>query len=145
MGAGVVLGVGAAIGGIGAYKGRKAEKAGAAEQRRLDAENTANYKREVGESVRRTRDVNARTEADAETNVGASGFAVGSSMDAYLETIKSTHASDVEWMETSGASNAAIQEREAAARQRNANSYANAGFIKSVGSSVSSLGGYNWG
>jgi hypothetical protein len=146
MGVGAIIGgIGAGIGLIGGYKEKKAAKKGAAEQRRLDAINTANYKKEVGESVKRTTRSNEQAEGNASVNIGGSGFGGGSSMESYLATIKSTHRSDVEWMQSSGASNAAIQEREAAARQRNANSYANAGFIKSVGSSVSSLGGYNWG
>lgn len=144
MATGVIIG-GAVLGAVGKYKERKAGKAAASEQARLDAENRRLYQLEVDESVKRTKAVNEQTEGIAAANVGASGFGVGSSMDSYLDTIKSTHASDVEWMETSGASNIAIQEREAAARQRNANAYADAGFIKGIGSSLSSMAGYKWG
>jgi len=130
--------------GVGSRKEKKASKSAAKSQEALDAENRRLYQLEVDESVRRTEDVNEQTESLAMTQIGASGFSVGSSMDAYLETIQATHAGDVDWMRTSGASNVAIQEREASARKRNSDAQANASFIKGVGGAISSTAGA-WG
>ena len=143
MATGVAIG-GAVIGLSGSRKQKKASKKAADEQAKLDKENTRLYQLEVGEAVSRTEDVNRRTESMAATTIGASGFGVGSSMDDYLTSIKKTHASDVEWMQTSGASQVAIQEREAAARQRNSRAQASAAFTKGVGSAISSFSGYQW-
>ena len=136
---------GAAIKGIGAFRSRKAGKRAAREQQRLDAENTALYKREVGESIRRAEISNRGTEGFARTQIGSSGFGSGSSLDSYLSTMRASHTSDVDWMRESGASNVAIQEREAAARKRNADAMTKANFTSSIGSSIMSLGsGFQW-
>lgn len=140
-----VIAAGAAIKGIGARRSKKASKKAAKEQRRLDAENTALYQREVGESIRRAEVSNRGTEGFARTQIGSSGFGQGSSLDSYLDSMRESHTSDIDWMRESGASNVAIQEREAAARQRNANAMAKANFTSAIGSSLMTLGsGYQW-
>ena len=138
--------IGSAIFGlIGAQQTKKAQKRAGSAQFELDEENRRLAKLELDESIARTEDVNLQTEGIAAGKVGASGFGAGSSMDKYLETIKAVHAGDVDWMKTSGASRDAIAAREAAARKRNTDAFASAGFIKSIGGSLSSLGGYAWG
>jgi hypothetical protein len=143
MATGVLI-AGSAIKGVGAIKSKKASKSAAKEQRALDEENTRLYQLEVGESVRRTEASNREAEAFGAAAVGASGFGSGSSMDAYLSSVKKTHMEDVEWMKSSGASNVAIQEREAAARQRNSLAMSKAGFTQSIGSAISGTSGA-WG
>ena len=140
-----VIAAGAAIKGIGSRRSKKASKKAAKEQKKLDAENTALYKREVGESIRRAEQSNRGTEGFARTQIGSSGFGAGSSLDSYLDSMRADHTSDIDWMRESGASNVAIQEREAAARKRNSDAQANANFISSIGGSMMSLGsGYQW-
>ena len=110
---------GAVIGGIGSAKQSKATKKAGREQEKLDRENIELQKKELAESVRRTEVVNRETEGLARSQSGASGFGAGSSLDRYMKSIEGTHASEIDWMKTSGASQAAIQEREASARARN--------------------------
>ena len=144
MAMGVIIG-GAVIGGIGAVKQGKATKAGAAEQARLDAENQRLYEMEVGESIRRTEQTNRQVSGMASTQIGASGFGGGSSMDSYMQTLESQQSSDVDWMRTSGASQSAIMEREASARYRNTIAQGKAQTISGIGSAVSGVGGaFRW-
>ena len=148
-----VLAAGAAIKGIGrrrsAKKQKKADKRAIAEQERLDAENRELYRAEVGESVRRTEISNRETEGFASAQIGASGFGGGSSLDTFFESMQETHASDVDWMETSGASNIAIQERESAARARTGRAQSKINYRSeswaAVGGMFSDIGGaYRW-
>lgn len=125
---------------VGGRRRKKSAKKAAREQARIDAENRARYRAEVDESIRRTEEQHRFTEGTARTQVGASGFAAGSSLDAYVETMQSQHASDIDWMRTSGASQEAIMEREATARLRNANASADAAFIGDIGSAIGSFG-----
>ncbi len=144
MAMGVLVG-GAVIKGIGAVKQGKATKAGAAEQARLDEENRQLYLREVEESVRRTEETNRQVAGMASTQIGASGFGSGSSMDAYMQTLESQQQSDVDWMRESGASTSAIMEREASARYRNTRAHGKAQTISGIGGAVSGVGGaFKW-
>ena len=144
MAMGVLIG-GAVIGGVGAMKGKKADKKASDEQLRLDEENRKMYEMEVAESVRRTEQTNRQVAGTAATQIGASGFGGGSSLDSYMDTLQSQQTSDVDWMRESGASQSAIMEREAAARYRNTRSQADAKFISGIGSSISGLGGaFKW-
>lgn len=144
MATGILIG-GAVLGGIGAIKGSKAEKAAAADQERLDAENRILYQMEIDESIKRTEQVNRRTEGLASAQIGASGFGGGSSLDTYMQTIQATHSSDVDWMQTSGASNVAIQERESAARARNARAQASSNLVSGIGGALSGASGaFKW-
>ena len=135
----------AVLGFIGSQQEKSAAKKAASAQFELDEENRRLAALELDESVARTEDVNRQTEGLASSRIGASGFGAGSSMDKYLETIKATHAGDIDWMKTSGASRDAIAAREAAARKRSADSFASARFTQSIGQSLGSLGGYAWG
>jgi len=126
----------AVIGGIGAYQSGNARKGAAARQEQLDKQNIELYKKEVGESVRRTGIENDKTESVIKTQIGASGFAVGSSLDAYLKTVQQENSTDLDWMRTSGASRVAISEREAAARKRNSDAQANANLVAGVGNAI---------
>ena len=137
---------------IGGVKQRKAEKAQSAEEYRLAQENIALEKAETEESIRRTGLSQRKTEGMAKTQVAASGFAVGSSLDKYVESMKAEHASDIDWMRTSGASRAEIAERESAARLSASESASKGRFISNIGSSIGAFGGaatsykqYGWG
>lgn len=126
---------------IGAMQSKSAAKRGARDQHALDLENIELEKKETGESIRRTEEVNAQTRGTAKAQIGASGFGSGSSLDSYLETIKQEQTSDIDWMRTSGASRADISGREADARQRNTVAQANARFIGAIGGALMSVGG----
>ena len=144
MAVGVVVG-GAVIKGVGSVKQSKAMKKAGREQERLDAENRRLYQLEVDESVRRTEDVNRQTAGLAATQIGASGFGGGSSMDTYMQTLEATQSADVDWMRTSGASNIAIQERESSARARNTRAQSKAALWSGIGSAVSgAAGAFKW-
>ena len=144
MATGVLIG-GAVIKGIGSKKESDAMKKSGREQERLDAENRRLYQTEVDESVRRTEDVGRQTAGLAATQIGASGFGGGSSMDTYMQTLEATQQSDVDWMKTSGASNIAIQEREASARSRNTRAQSKAALWSGIGSAVSgAAGAFKW-
>lgn len=144
MAMGVIIG-GAVIGGIGAVKKGKATKSAAEEQRILDAENKRLYEMEVAESVRRTEQTNRQVAGTASTQIGASGFGGGSSMNTYMQTLEAQQTSDVDWMKTSGASQSAIMEREAAARYRNTRAQGKADTISGIGSAIGGMGGaFKW-
>ena len=144
MGAGLIIG-GGILKGIGAIKNKKAADRSAKEQRQLDEENIRLDKLEIAESISRTESSNRQSAGMAEAQIGASGFGGGSSMNSYLSTIKAEQASDVDWMKTSGASRTAIQEREAAARQRNSNRQARGNFMSGIASSFGTIGsGLDW-
>lgn len=144
MATGILVG-GAVIGAIGSKKASSAQAAAGREQERLDAENRKLYQMEVDESVRRTTDINRQTAGLASSQIGASGFGGGSSMDSYMKTLEATQEADIDWMQTSGASNIAIQEREASARARNTRAMSKATLWSGIGSSLSGLGGaFKW-
>lgn len=126
---------------IGAIQAKSANKRSAIEQLALDRENIELGKKETAESIRRTEEVNAQTVGFAKTQIGASGFGSGSSMDSYLQTIQQEQSSDVDWMRTSGASRADIAGREAEARKRNTIAQGNAAFIGSIGGALGSIAG----
>jgi len=136
---------GAAIKGIGSIKQNKATKAAGREQEKLDKENIELRKKELNESIRRTEIVNRETEGLARTQIGASGFGGGSSLDRYMKTIEETHKTDVDWMKTSGASQEAIAEREASARARNTRAQSKAQLWGGIGSAVTGASGaFKW-
>lgn len=126
----------AAVKGIGAIRGRRADKAAIAEQERLDLENIRLERLETEESIRRTEISHGDIERTQRSQVGSSGFAVGSSLDQYMTMTQERHASDVDWMRTSGASRAAIGERESAARASASESRSRAGFISNIGGAI---------
>ncbi len=105
-------------------------------QMALDYQNTQLYKKEVDESVRRTELYNTKTESTIKNQIGASGFAPGSSMDSYLETVQKEQQMDVDWMRTSGASKAAIMDRESQARKRNADANIKSEQIAGIGNII---------
>ena len=88
------------------------------EQEAIDLENQIRMQEETAESIRRTREQQAITEGTTAARIGASGFASGSSLDRYMESMKQQHASDIDWMTKSGASQEQIAARESAARSR---------------------------
>ena len=59
-----------------------------------------------------------------------------SSLDRYAEATKAEHASDVDWMRTSGASREAIGQREAAARASASESTSKARFVSNIGGAI---------
>lgn len=131
----------AAIGAVGSVSQSNAMKRQAKTQRELDAENLALQKKETAESIRRTKKDQVKVEGQIETDIGASGFEVGGSLDKYLESVKEEHSSDLDWMRTSGASRDAIAEREAAARYSATRSQATGTLIGGIGTSIGQLGG----
>lgn len=143
MATGVAI-TGAVIGGAGAIKQKKAAKKTAAATEKLEQENIELEKAETAESIRRAEEANLKNLGMAKTQAGASGFGVGSSMDAYVKRLKATQEADVEWMKTSGASRAEISARESAARKRASDRYAAAEFAGNIGRSMSNLSAFNW-
>ncbi len=130
---------GAAIG--GAYESSEAKKEEAKDQEKLDKENTRRYGLETAESIRRTERTNLEIEGQAKAQIGASGFAKGSSLDTYFSVIQEKNRSDVDWMRTSGASNIAIQGRESAARKRLSDNESRRTISSGIGKAFSSLSG----
>ncbi len=140
--------IGTALGGgLGPIKQYDNEKKTAEEQYKIDQENIRLYNLEVKETIRRTELSQAETEGQISANIGASGFAKGSSLDKYLEFVSSENKKDVDWMRTSGASQSAIKSREADARRRNANSVAEGNLISGLGNAITSTAGkaFGWG
>ena len=144
--AGAVIGIGSAI------MGRNAQRGSANAQWVLDQENIRLEKLETAESIRRTEESQEFTESTAKTQIGASGFASGGSMGRYMSTMEAKHATDVDWMKTSGASRTAIASREAAARHRAGLEGSKATLVSGVGQAVGSAGSaagaystYGWG
>ncbi len=125
---------------IGGVKQNRASKKAANSQYALDQENIRLQKAETAESVRRTEEQQQITQGSAANQIGASGFAVGSSLDRYLETAKAKNASDIDWMRTSGASRDAISAREASARKRNSDAERRGQNISNAGSALGSFG-----
>lgn len=123
----------AVVKGVGLVSGRRASKAAASEQQRLDMENIRLERLETEESIRRTELSHGVIEGQQKAQVGASGFAVGSSLDKYMEATQAQHASDIDWMRTSGASREAISEREASARYSSSQAAIKAGTISGIG------------
>lgn len=101
-----------------AYAGYESEREYNAEQARIAEENTRLYELEVAENIRRSSLYNEQNLGLARTQAGASGFAVGSSVGLYVDTINAEQEADVDWMRTSGASAAALQRKTASAVKR---------------------------
>lgn len=118
----VMLIAGAAIAAAGAIGGRVASRKSADAQKKRD-------KAELAETIRRTERTNRFTEGRASTQVAASGFAVGSSLDKYVQSMQAQHASDVDWMRTAGMDAVRGQYAESEAR-------ANAAFVQGIGSAI---------
>ena len=128
----------------GARKASKAQKRSAEEQAIIDAENLERERLETEESIKRTGESHAKTEATARTQVAASGFAVGSSLDKYVASMQEEHASDIDWMRTSGASREAIQKRESSARYSAGMAGAKTTMIAGIGGAANTLSGVKW-
>jgi hypothetical protein len=124
---------------VGASESSKDQKEAADEQQRLDRENIKLEEAETEETIKRTSGEQSKVEALAKTQVAYSGFAIGSSLDKYVETMQAEHASDIDWMRTSGASRSAIQHREATARRKISIAKADATMIAGIGSAVGSM------
>ncbi len=131
----------AATKGIGAIFGRRADKATASEQERLDLENIRLNKLETEESIRRTEESQRDVIGTQRNQVGASGFATGSSLDKYIEATQKRQASDIDWMRTSGASRDAISAREASARKSASESQSKARLVSGISSAIGSGAG----
>jgi len=153
MATGLILGgISAATSVVGGIKKHSdAKKAGRA-QADMDAASLANYKLELGESISRTRQQQSITEGQTNANIGASGFAAGSSLDRYMSQMQQDHASDISWMETSGASMENIMAKESSAKQRNIKSQGSdalfsgfSGAIAPAGRAYESYKKYGWG
>lgn len=125
---------------IGGVKQNRASRKAANETYALDQENIRLQKLETADSIRRTEEQQQITQGSAANQIGASGFAVGSSLDRYLETAKAKNASDIDWMRTSGASRDAISAREASARKRNSDAERRGQNISNAGSALGSFG-----
>lgn len=136
----ITAAIGAGVAVAGAIGGYVSSRKAAKEQKKLDRENRALYKRELDESIRRTQETQRTTEATASTQVAASGFAVGSSLDRYVDTMQAQHSSDIDWMRTSGASILSIQEREASARYDLATAQSRSQLFSGLGSAVGQAG-----
>ncbi len=133
----VASGVSKTIGGVAQ---NRASRKAANETYALDQENIRLQKLETADSIRRTEEQQQITQGSAANQIGASGFAVGSSLDRYLETAKAKNASDIDWMRTSGASRDAISAREASARKRNSDAERRGQNISNAGSALGSFG-----
>lgn len=134
-----------------AQQGAKDLRAAGREQEAIDLENRLRLQEETAESARRTREQQEITESQTSLDIGASGFAGGSSLDRYADTMKRQHESDLDWMLTSGASQSDIMARESAARSAatsaQAKSAGRGGWssIISAGSSIAQQGQkYGW-
>ena len=121
------------------------------EQEAIDLENQIRMQEETAESIRRTREQQEITESETRLRAGASGFATGSSLDRYMQTMERQHASDIDWMTKSGASQQQIAARESAARaaatqaQARSASRGRWGSLVKAGSSLAQQGfQYGW-
>lgn len=121
------------------------------EQEAIDLENQIRLQEETAESIRRTREQQSITEKTTAARIGASGFASGSSLDRYMESMKQQHAADIDWMTKSGASQEQIMARESAARSRATQAQAKSasrgrwGSVVKAGSSLAQQGfKYGW-
>ena len=123
---------------FGGRKRRKADKKAMAEQERLDLANIQLEKLETEESIRRTLESQGKTIGTQRSQAGASGFGVGSSLDRYIASTQAEHSSDIDWMRTSGASRAAIGEREAAARKDAADAVSKGNYTSSITGAIGS-------
>ncbi len=145
MSVGALFSIGAAGVGLGLQiygivKGAHASKDAAREQKKIDQLNIENYKKGVAESVGRTVVEQQKTQGMAVAQIGASGFAGGSSMDSYLQTLMQENSRDLNWMQTSGASQADILAKESEARARNANAARGTGIITGISGSLNTIG-----
>lgn len=132
------MAIGAAIIAVGgAIKQSKDIKAADKRQSELDDASLANYQLELGESISRTETEQRKAEGQTSVQASASGFGGNSSLDKYIEGMKKEHASDIDWMQTSGASMTSIMERESAARSKTAKAQASSALIGGIGSAVS--------
>lgn len=136
----ITAAVGAGIALVGAIGGAVSSRKAAKEQKKIDKENRAIYQRELNESISRTESTQRNTEGTANTQVGASGFAIGSSLDRYVTTMQAQHSSDIDWMRTSGADILNIQERESEARYNLGIAQSNANLAKGFGSAIGQAG-----
>jgi len=130
----------AVIGGISSIFGFKADKKRKKEQKKIDRENRRLYNLEVNESIRRTTQTNELLQGTIGAQIGASGFARGSSLDRYLATVKAKNKADVDWMRTSGASQSAIMARETSARARATDAQARSRLYGGVASTLNAFG-----
>ena len=118
---------------------------GANQSKRAAKENKKLAEAETAESIQRTQEAQGITEGRIRTEIGASGFAAGSSLDRYLASTEAGHRSDIDWMRTSAASQQAIADREAAAITR-ANFISGMGQVASYASQARTTGTkYGWG
>jgi len=130
----------AVIGGIGSIFGFKSAKKQKKRQKKIDRENNRLYTLEVKESIRRTNQSNELLQGTIGAQIGASGFARGSSLDRYLATVKSKNKADVDWMRTAGASRSAIMARETSARARSTEAQARSRLYGGVASTLNAFG-----
>ncbi len=132
--------IGGAIGGLASIFGSKKAKKARKRQKKLDRENERLYKLEVNESIRRTVEQQTILEGTLGVQIGASGFARGSSLDRYFSTVQAQNKADVDWMKTSGASRSAIMARETEARSRASEAASKASLYGGIASSIGTIG-----
>lgn len=133
------------IGLVGGMQQKSAANRAANEQHEIDTENIRLEGLETDETIRRQGIRDERMEGTVKTQVGASGFKSGSSLDSYIQTLEAEHQSDIDWMRTSGASRQDLMTRDADARRSQSRDKASANFLGSIGSSFSSIGqGMSW-
>lgn len=94
-----------------AYTVYSTEKA-AAEQKKLARANAERIKRENEESLRRLKKQQEANMAEARARAAASGMTTEGTQKTYLDEMKDAFKSEVDWLRSSGASQALIQQSE---------------------------------
>ena len=139
MSTGIAIG-GAISGYMGSRSSSKAAKRERKRQAALDAENKRVYIQERDETIRRTEGEQDKVVAQGNVATAASGFAGGSSLDRYMENMQAEHASDINWMQTSGANVENLMAMESAARQSQMKESERASKFSGIGSAISGVG-----
>jgi len=99
----------------GAAQNDQAVKLNIEEQKVIDADNRESYKLELDETIRRNEEQQTQVEGMTKVGIGASGFGAGGSLGQYMEKMESQHASDIDWMKTTGVKNLETMGKEATA------------------------------
>lgn len=120
-----------------AYSAYSAHEA-AAEQKKIAAQNAARIKAENEEALRRLKKQQASNLSEARARAAASGMDTSGTQKSYLDEMADAFKSETDWLRSSGASQAAITQREGNLR---ADATRSAGISKGI-SGVASAASY---
>lgn len=124
-----------------AYTVYSSEQA-AAEQKKLAAANAARIKAENEEALRRLKKQQASTMAEARARAAASGVTSEGTQRTYLEEMADAFKSETDWLRSSGASQAAITQREGELRAQTTSATGIASAFKGAAGMASSVSSY---